>query len=92
MWVEKMRAPLAAKAGTYGRLTLLDLPPRHGKLIVLAQQCVCSTWDFNKPLFACPRASFLSLLHRKQQYWTNNNGPLGGCSRSLHTPLLPIEL
>lgn len=42
MWVEKMREPLAAKAGTYGRLTLLDLLPRHQSLIVLAQQCVCS--------------------------------------------------
>lgn len=65
MWVEKMREPLAAKAGTYGRLTLLDLLPRHRSLIVLAQQCVCSMWDFNNPLLACPQASFLSLLHRE---------------------------
>lgn len=65
MWVEKMRQPLAAKAGTYGRLTLLDLLPRHRRLIVLAQQCVCSMWDFNNPLLARPQASFLSLLHRR---------------------------
>lgn len=58
---EKMRQPLAAKAGTYGHLTLLDLLPRHRRLIALAQQCVCSMWDFNNPLLAWPQTSFLEI-------------------------------
>lgn len=53
---QKMREPLAAKAGTYGHLTQRKLLPRHRRLIVLAQQCVCSMWHSNNPLLGRPQA------------------------------------
>lgn len=47
-------SPHAARPST-------EAPKAHG----VVQQCVCSMWDLNNPLLACPQALFLASSNRK---------------------------